>query len=121
MMLVLRCYLESISLVKSSQKHHIQNSQSIKPHKLHYKYNPLVKSSEVIKTSYLKLTIRSFIPHYKYRQPSEDIYPLSVLGNVILLCAVHYNYNALCGVVQYMRFVALHVPLILSVKVLPFL
>ena len=41
-----------------------------------------------------------------------------VLGNMILLCAVHYNYNALCGGSGYMRFVALHVPLILGVKVL---
>ena len=24
-------------------------------------------------------------------------YSLNVLGNIILLCAVHYNYNALCG------------------------
>ena len=37
---------------------------------------------------------------YKYRHPSEDIYSLNVLGNIILLCAVHYKYNALCGVVH---------------------
>ena len=42
---------------------------------------------------------------------------VNVQGNVILLCAVHYSYNAPC-VEWYIRFVALYIPLILGVKVL---
>ena len=50
-----------------------------------------------------------------------------MLSNVILLCAVHYNCNPLytqCITISYncvewyIRFLALHIPLILGVKVL---
>ena len=63
-------------------------------------------------TSYLKLTIKvlSFTINMNRR------HSLNVLGNIILLCVVHYNYNELCG--GLLSFVALHIPLILGVKVL---